>query len=250
MRLSPQERADRRNAFIKMNMIEKLDYIWSYYKFPVIMAIILIYIMIYAGYRHFSRKETALYIACVNISTSENTESALFDGFLDFAGIDRKKNKIYIYQALYLSDNPTLANHEYAYASRLKLLAAANAGQLDVFLMNREAYNILSESGYLLELPPILEQENPKFLEQLRPFLIENNIILTDNAIERDLNETDEYYAVTKREINAAEISDFPVLREIDFTDEIFLGIAPNSPRLANAMEYINYLLSDPGLSL
>ena len=41
-----------------------------------------------------------------------------------------------MYSALYLSDDPEAENHEYAYASQLKLMGAINAGSLDVVLMN------------------------------------------------------------------------------------------------------------------
>ena len=41
----------------------------------------------------------------------------------------------------------------------MKLMGSVNAGRLDLVLMNREAYDMLSKSGYLLELAPLLSEE-------------------------------------------------------------------------------------------
>ena len=245
MKLTPQERADRRKAFRRMNAPEKLEYIWSYYKFPVILTVILIYIIAYGTYRHFSRKEILFYAACVNVSVNEDTENILSEGFLRFSGNDDQKKEVYLYRALYLSDDSSLANHEYAYASRLKLMAAVNTQQLDIVLMNREAYDLLSASGYLLELPDVLERENPELFRKLQPFLVENDVILDDNALEHALDETQAYHSMTAREINAVEISGFPVFSRTDFTGELFTGVMPNTPRLDCALAYLNYLASD-----
>ena len=147
---------------------------------------------------------------------------------------------MFLYRNLYLSDNPTLANHEYAYASRLKLLAATDAEQVDIILMNREAYDLLSKSGYLLNLSSGLFDRGPNF----REFLTANKVILADNGLDLALGETEYYRATTIYEENALEVSQFPFFLNASFTDSIFLGVIPNSPRLDNVMKYIAYLQS------
>ena len=88
-----------------------------------------------------------------------------------------------MYSALYLSDDPEAENHEYAYASQLKLMGAINAGSLDVVLMNGEAYNILSQSGSLLELTDLLSRNNTALFRSAEPYLTGNTVILYDNSI-------------------------------------------------------------------
>ena len=245
MKLTVQERAAREEAFRRMNAAEKLDYILTYYKLPLILTLLFVYAVCYGTYRHVSRKEVLLYVACINVTVGEDMENTLSEGFVHFSGEDSRKSEVYVYHDLYLSNDPALSNHEYAYASRLKLLAAVDAEQLDVVLMNQEAYNLLSGNGYLLELSPRLFGSNPELYQRIQPFLVENDVILEDNALEYHLNEAENYRAVTVREVNSMVISRFPRFQNADFSGDIFLGIIPNSPRLASATEYIAYLASD-----
>ena len=240
MKLTASERAERREAFRHMSAADKIDYVFSYYKLPIILALLFAYALCYGAYRHFSRKEILLYVACANMVLNEDAAEALSDGFVRASGGDERKEAVFLYRNLYLSDNPTLANHEYAYASRLKLLAATDAEQVDIILMNREAYNLLSESGYLLNLSSNLLDGYPNF----RRFLMTNKVILEDNALGLALGEAERYRATTIYEENALEVSQFPFFLNADFTDAIFLGVIPNSPRLDNVMKYIAYLQS------
>ena len=199
MKLTAQERADRREAFRRMSAAQKADYIFSYYKLPIVLTLLFAYILCYGLYRHFSRKEVLLYVACANVVISEDTAEALSEAFVRDSGKDVRKCEVLLYRNLYLSDNPTLANHQYAYASRLKLLAMIDAEQIDVVLMNQEAYDFLAENEYL---------------------------------------------ATIEHGTNAVNVSRFPVFQNADFTDSVFLGVIPNSPRMASALEYIAYLES------
>lgn len=236
MRLTADERAERREAFRRMGAAGKADYILSYYKLPLVLALLLAYALCYGAYRHFSRKEVLLYVACANVALGGDMEEALSGGFVRASGGDVRKETVYLYRELYLSDDPALVNHEYAYASRLKLLAAVDAGQLDLVLMNREAYDLLSEGGYLLELSPLLDSES------LRGFLTENSVILEDNSLDIALGEAEDYQATTVREANALEVTQFPLFRGAGFTDSVFLGLVPGSPRMAAALKYLAYL--------
>lgn len=199
MKLTAQERTDRREAFRRMSAAQKADYIFSYYKLPIVLTLLFAYILCYGLYRHFSRKEVLLYVACANMVISEDTAEALSEAFVRDSGKDVRKCEVLLYRNLYLSDNPTLANHQYAYASRLKLLAMIDAEQIDVVLMNQEAYDFLAENEYL---------------------------------------------ATITHGTNAVNVSRFPVFQNADFTDSVFLGVIPNSPRMASALEYIAYLES------
>lgn len=240
MKLTASERVERREAFRRMSAADKIDYIVSYYKLPIILTLLFVYVLCYGAYQHFSKKEVLLYVACVNVTLSEETAEALSGGFIRASEGNVKTETVFLYHNLYLSDNPALANHEYAYASRLKLLAAANTEQIDVLLMNREAYDLLSESGYLLDLSSSLLEREPNF----RKFLTANKVILEDNSLDLALGKAEDYRATTFYEENALEVSQFPLFLNAGFTDSIFLGVIQNSPRMDAAMKYITYLQS------
>ena len=240
MKLTASERAAWREAFRRMSAADKIGYIFSYYKLPVILTLLLVYVVCYGTYRHFARKEILLYVACANVALNEDTAEMLSNGFVRAFGGDVRTETVFLYRNLYLSDNPALANHEYAYASRLKLLAATDTQQVDLILMNREAYNLLSESGYLLNLSSGPLGKDPNF----REFLTANQVILQDNSLDFALGEAEDYHAESVNEENALEVSRFPLFLNAGFTDPIFLGVIPNSPRIDAAMKYLAYLQS------
>ena len=180
MSASPQERKLRRDAFRKMNAREKLDYIFAYYKLPILLGVIALAILCSAVHRQLTKKEAVLYTAFINVSVGEALEDTLSTQFIARSRESVRKSEVYLYRDLDLSDDASFVNHEYAYASRLKLLGAINAKKLDLVLMNREGYDILSQNGYLMDLSE-LTAGNKALQERLAPYLTANTVILEDN---------------------------------------------------------------------
>lgn len=234
MKISPAERAARREAFRQMSPASKLEHIYTYYKWPIILSIIAAVILCSAIYRTMTKKDVVLYTAWVNVAVGEDLENQLNEGYLSEAGLDPRKNEIFFYRDLYVSDDPSMENHEFAYASKMKLLATINARELDLVLMNQEAYDILSASGYMMVLDGLLPTE----------YLTSNTVILEDNAIDVSLGNADEYIAVTEEAVNAIEVSQLPLFARAGFDDAVYLGIIGNSPRLSACMDYVEYLIS------
>ena len=239
MRLTKEERAARKASFREMDLAGKADYIYTYFKLPVLLGLIALYLVCSVVYRQMTKKEAVLYTALVNVSVGDELESQLNKGFIAASGADPRKAEVYLYRGTYLSDDPSAENHEYGYASKLKLMAAIEARQLDIVLMNKEAYDICSQKGYLLELPDLLPDSQYRFLE---PDLTTNTVILEDNAIEYALRESDRYQAVTEEVTNGIDVSTFPLFQEAGFSDSVYLGVVANSPRLPAVMQYISYL--------
>lgn len=240
-RLTEKELTDRKVSFKKMNLSDKVEYIYTYFKLPILLGLVALYLVGSAVYRQITKKDVVLYSAYINVSVGDRLNAQLSEEFLTASGANPKKAEVYLYSGLYLSDNPSLENHEYQYASNLKLMAAIEAKQLDIALMNREAYDIFSKKGYLLDLRTLLSS-NGSLYQQLEPQLTANTVILEDNAIEYMLNETKRYKAVTEEVVNGLDISQFPLFQEAGFVDPIYLGVVGNSSRLPAAVQYIEYL--------
>src|SRR5699024_3729453 len=132
--------------------------------------------------------------------------------------------------------------HEYAYTSGLKLLAAINAKQLDLVLMNKEAYDLCSANGYLLDLAPGSSFDN--LPTDIQALITENLVIQEDNSIEFSLGGTDSYTAVTQTVANAWNVSSLPQFQQAGFSGDVYLGIIANTPRLEMARQYCAYVLS------
>ncbi len=243
MRQTEAERAENREAFAKMNLPQRLDHIFEYYKFPLALALIAAVTLGSILYYRLTRREALLFVACANLSIGDTLDSALCDGYLRSVGADPGKKQVQLYRNLYLSQDASAQNHEYAYASRLKTLAAMANGQLDVMLMNREAYDIMSAGGYLLPLEGFLDAD---LRARVSDQLTENTVILEDNEIEHSLDERVPYQAKTEAVANGIRISAFPLFARAAFSGDVFLGVIGNTARGDAALRYIDYLTSDP----
>ena len=116
--------SDQTNPMKTLKGRSKIQYIWDYYKLPLIILGILLYLFGYCLYRYLSYKETILYTALVNVTVGENLTQALTNNFLLSQNLNPDKNKLELYTGLYLTENEQNIDHQYTYASRIKILAA------------------------------------------------------------------------------------------------------------------------------
>ena len=242
MKLTDRERAENREALAGMTLPQRLDHIFEYYKFPLVLTLIAAVALGSVLYYRLTRKEALLYVGCANISVGETLDRELGEGFTKDIGKNPSKSEVRLYRNLYLSRDATVQNHEYAYASQLKVMAAMANGQLDVLLMNREAYDIMSAGGYLR---PLTDLPDTGLNERLSDRLIENTVILEDNDIEHRLDESVPYQAETEEVPNAILISAFPLFAGAGFSADVYLGVIGNSARTDAVLQYIDYLTSD-----
>ena len=242
MKLTREDRAALRASFRKMSVAEKVDYLYTYFKLPIFLGLIALVLLCSTVYRQITKKAVVLYSAHINIAVGDTLESHLDADFISSIGENPRKAEVRLYQGVYLSDSPTQEDHQYSYASRLKVMSAIEAKELDVVLMNQEAYDILSHSGYLYELPGLLA-ENATLYNAAEPYLTTNTVILEDNAIEYQLGEAARYEATTQEAVNSMVVSSLPVFAEAGFPDRVYLGVIANSPRLSAVLQYIEYLV-------
>ena len=246
MKLSEKEKAAHRAAFQTMSLPEKLDHIYTYYKWPILLGLAALIVLGSTLHRQLTRKEPALYLALVNVAVGEDLERTLTEDYLARSYPDAGRREVHLYRDLYLSDNADVLNHEYAYASRMKVMGAIQAQEMDVAVMNREGYDLFSSGGFLLELPELLAAD-PSLAEALAPYLVSNSVVISDNGIEYQLGEAESHEVVTERKENALVIGSFPRIRDAGFPDEVYLGVIANSPRTEEALRYLRYLAEDAG---
>ena len=216
MKLSPEEKADRKAAFKKMRFSKKLEYIFAYYKLPIVLILIALIASGTVLFHAITRKNNLLYLGFANVSVGEDMEAFLTDGFIKYDGANPKKNQIYTYTGLYLSDDPAAENHEYSYASRLKMIAAVNAKQMDIVLLNKESYDLLSRNEYLLDLSAFLQKEDPDLYARVSPYV-------TGSAL---------------------QVSELPSFYEAGFPEPVYLCVIANSPRCDEVIDYLAYVTS------
>lgn len=242
MRLPPEERAAHRASFAAMDMRERADYIFSYYKLELAIVLIAAIAVGAVVARALTHKDAVLYLAYANVAVGGDLDEELGEGFVAHLGLDARESEVYRYRDLYLSDNEDVADHRYAYASRMKLLGAVDAGQLDVIIMDRDAYDILSSAGYLADLSAIVSETDPRAQEILAPCLVANEVVIEDNLVEYTLGEAEGYEATTVEAENAIDAAGLPLLEGAGLSGQAYLGIIANSPRRDTARAYLEYL--------
>ena len=79
----------------------------------------------------------------------------------------------------------------------------------------------------------------------LPPLFVSNEVVVSDNAIEWQLNEAATHERVTETVQNALAMSDCPLFQAAGFEGNVYAGVIANSPRPAEALRYLQYLSSD-----
>lgn len=238
MKLTPQERERNRSAFVQMHTNEKVDYIFTYFKLPLTLLLIAVIVLGSILHKALTKKEPYIYLSLVNVKIGSELEQTLTTEFLHSTPNAQKNSSIELYQGLYLTDDPASEFYQYVYASRLKVLASIEAKQLDLVLMNQEAYDTLSQSGYLADLSVIVGDNTT-----LAPYLTQNIVIYEDNAEAHFLDETIPYEAVTGEETNALVCSELPLFDSAGFEQAVYIGVIANSDRTEQSVDYLQWLI-------
>ncbi|MBR4455986.1 MAG: hypothetical protein IKS32_07155 [Solobacterium sp.] len=234
-----KEKESLKEAFGRMTLKEKAEYIFTYYKLPLFTAAVVLLVLGATAVRELTKKEQVLYLACINLSIGDDLYGTLTDGFIESLERDPKQYGVTVYRELYISEDASQENHEYAYASKMKILGAISAKKMDVALMNREAYDLMSQSGFLKDL----SAEDAEWLSRIQPFAETNEVIVEDNAIEYRLNEADEYVYQSEEVLNGVNVTSAPIFRNAGMDGEVFLGIIANAQRPRGSAAFVTYLL-------
>ena len=222
---------------------QKLQFLWDYYKFPLAVLCIAVSVAAYSIYGHMTQKNTILYTALINVTAGEELRQNLTDAFLKSIDIDSSKNNCQLYTGLYLTEDMNSAYHAYTYASRMKILAAIDARQMDVALMDQEAFDAFSQNGYLYEMDCFFSEHTPLF-ETLKPYFAENTVILKDNSLDLYFDETAIYDAETETHVMGIDLSGSPVIQKAGFRDTVYLGFLKNTLHKDAVIEFLQYLYS------
>lgn len=227
--------------FKSMNQKEKIQYIWDYYKLPLCLSLVLFVILISFIHRQLTKKDIYLYTAAVGVTLGDDTKEKLNENFFKKTEKNPAKNQIYFYENLLLTNEADEQNSEYAYASRIKIMAVIDAEKMDLVLMNKEAFDAFSQSGYLEDLDLFIKENLPEQYEKLQSFLVTNTTL--QEAASGELSSKNETGFSEKIMQKTGLNSEFsPILKTAGFNDTVYLGILKNSPRKEHVISYLSYL--------
>ncbi len=217
----------------------KIRYIWDYYKLPLFLLFIVIYTVSYLIWRGATADFPQLYLAYVNVEAGSVLDQQLTEGFIEYLQPDEKNSVVKTLQNLVLTENLRETDGAYIHASQVKILSAIDNQQLDVVLMNREAFDAFSQNGLLIDLGNFIKDHD---LSSLEPYLVENIEILSDNADEVIADPSVEYRSETKSYPMGLEADRFTFFKEAGFSDHVYLGVIANTPRADNVAAFLSYL--------
>ena len=219
-----------------MSLAQKAEYILAYYKLPLVLILIAAIALGSMLRYQLTHKDPLLYVGMANVSVADDAEPILADEFVTAQGQSTRDKEVVIYRDLYLVDPELSSDHQLSYASRLKVLATIDAQELDAVLMSGQSYDLLSHSGFLLDLSTVAS----RLPDDLAKLVRENDVIIEDNQVEFDLGEAETYEAKTERVENAFEVSGLGPF--VGLTDDVYLGIIGNTPRLDTALAYLEHV--------
>ena len=238
---SEKEKQLRKSKFQKMTTTEKIDYIFTYYKLPIFTVLIAATVLIISIVRIYNKKDSILYIGLANVAIGESLTKKITDDYLLETGRDPSKNECILYEGLYIAENPSAENNQYAYASKIKVLGSIAANKLNAIFMNQEAYDQMSRSGLLLDLENVLSTQD-ELNKTLGLSLVENAVILEDNVLAYELGNDKKYEEKTENFINAIQINNLPLFQQAGFNENVYLGLIANTENIDECLSYLSYL--------
>ena len=229
-----EERAAAKAQFRQLPASKKLEHIYIYYKWPILITLVTLVLVGGTVWRKFTAKTPVLTMALVNVEPGPEAETLMTADFLAGQGMDPGRQEISLLRGLYLAEDAEADAHRLVYASRIKLMGAVEQQQLDLVLMSRQAYDLISAQGWLLELEPLVRDGT---------YLAENQVVLEDNGIEYQLGEAQTHEVVTAPAVNALDLSALPGYDRLGLDDGAYLGVLSNTPRQGLCAAYLEYLI-------
>ena len=183
-----EQREQEKKTWKSLTGKQKLRQAFDYYRLPFFIVLLVLCTAGYVYYQYATRKETVLYAALVNLRPDENITDVLSDGFIPFyeeaTGKSSVKRSVFLYVDLHLAAADSGDYNQQEYSSQLRLMSAVQSRQLDVVLMDQQAFHTLSQDRYLADLNSCLS-EYPGLLASLSPLLTDSTVIsgeITDNS--------------------------------------------------------------------
>lgn len=240
-----QERENIKNGTPK----QKLTYFWDYYKWHVIIGVIVIIAVVSFIHQMATRKETAFYALMLNATeynyledTSVNTAA-----FTEYAGIDENK-----YQVIYDTSVQIGTEAGDDYNSAQKLMVYIAAAELDVMVSDSDSLLKYAYQGQFRDLRDFLTKE------QLAEY--EDSFYYVDGAVIAEIEAaSDAYnfdyepeYGDPRRPEDMEEpipVGIFlnesnPLLKDYYFRgDDVVVSVLINTQRPELSSEFIDFLM-------
>lgn len=242
---------EEREALRHGTFKQKFSYFLDYYKWPVIVAVL---ILCFAGsliYQTVTRKDRAIFVALLNVYELESAEEYP-NRFAEYIGQDPEEYEFYFDTSMHMDSSDLTAYDETTMATTQKLMVYIAAREIDILVASESTTNSYAYSETFYDLSAVLSEEQ---FEKYEPYFY-----YMDQAVADARNEADEageeYVNVpdypSPRNPEAME-NPIPVGIYLDaadglmenyfFTDEtVILTVPANTEHLETALQFIDFI--------
>lgn len=240
-----KERENMKDAPFKM----KLQYFWDYYKWYVIIPVVIIIALSNYIYHAVTDPETILNGVLLNCGYLETADAstALIQGLYEEYEIDTKEEEITFNTTLTYSSADNADN----YSSTQALMAWSSAGVLDFMCADKDAMTELAYKGYFADLRETLTEEEQALYEPYFLYIDQGVIDQINEAYDNmDNTFVPVYPDCTKPEemkepipvmidVSATELMDIYA----DSTDTLAYGIVAQSEHKDMVLKMLDYII-------
>lgn len=206
-------------TFKELDTKQKREYIWDYYKWPIIVTLCVIALAIVVVPQILDNlKPTKLYLTMVNCEWSGDKGSQLLNDYAKAYDIDTEEYKL-------TADTSTVIIRDsidnYSMESAQKLVALIANNTIDTFVSDMDNHMAYSDSGTFFDLRDILDAE---FIE-----LYADKLVYT---VDSDTGEEIPY---------GIYVEDLKAFQDA-YLEEAVLGVILNSENVESAVDFIYYV--------
>lgn len=207
-----------KEKFKKLSTKKKIEFIYDYYKLPIIFILLGIVIISYIVFSIVTKQDTYCNISYYGSNATYEELSTIKDTLNQNILSNNKKSSIFI--------DSTFVNHDSNYGddptSTQAFAVKLAANEMDILLLNKNFFNYLANNDMLLDLNLLDGFNSLNFNE--------NDLIMAKN------NSTNEHlYGIKTNNLNLLKNS-------ISDLDDTILAIAINSQRKEEALQILKEL--------
>ncbi|MBR0419825.1 MAG: hypothetical protein IJI66_11715 [Erysipelotrichaceae bacterium] len=201
----------------------KIQFIWDYYKIPIIFIVTILSLALIIRISNIGRKDASMYVVLLNNDSSlVECDAKVFDKVLENSSIDLKGKEVDVNDKLMLG----FEDNEKADIETLQILTALfTISDLDLYVADQKYFDYFAEDGGYCDLSRLIDKEllekvssDLYYLEDSNGYKYVAGIILHKGSILHEAN----YYH-----------------------DDVIMGVTANANNMDVAIEFIRLMLSD-----
>lgn len=225
-----------KDRFKELNTSKKLQYIWDYYKAPILIVVAVLFVLVSFIRNRLAYKPTVFNLVMIDSNVTDLIEGSLLDGFASYCkDFDPDTQQISLH-----ADYDSSTFDEGIYSNRQRILAEYNVGSIDATIAPKKVIEDLGQSQTFGDLKDILP---PDLMERI---MSSGYDLICISYTDPATDETHEYPAAINISSSAEIKKGFTDANgeTIPYYDtDCYYAISPNSSYIDHDILFLEYLL-------